>query len=93
VASITIRNIEDDLKRALRVRAARNGCSMEEQARRLLIEGIAQDDSLDRRRPLSAVVAEIMQEAGGGVELEPYPDRPIDFARLDRRSNFDETGN
>jgi hypothetical protein len=33
MASITIRNLEDDLKRRLRIRAAGHGRSMEEEAR------------------------------------------------------------
>ena len=33
MASITIRNLEDDLKRRLRIRAAEHGRSMEEEAR------------------------------------------------------------
>ena len=36
MASITIRNIEDDLKERLRVRAARHGHSMDEEARIIL---------------------------------------------------------
>ena len=36
MASITIRNLDDDLKRRLRVRAAENGRSMEEEARDIL---------------------------------------------------------
>jgi len=36
MASITIRNLDDDLKRRLKVRAARNGRSMEEELRHLL---------------------------------------------------------
>ena len=36
MASITIRNLEDGLKRKLRVRAAQHGRSMEEEARRIL---------------------------------------------------------
>lgn len=36
MASITIRNLEDDLKRRLRIRAAENGRSMEEEARAIL---------------------------------------------------------
>jgi len=34
VASITIRNLDDDIKQRLRVRAAQHGRSMEEEARR-----------------------------------------------------------
>jgi plasmid stability protein len=36
MASITIRNLDDDLKRRLRVRAAENGRSMEEEAHEIL---------------------------------------------------------
>ena len=40
VASITIRGLDDDLKRRLRLRAARNGRSMEDEARTIL-RGVA----------------------------------------------------
>ena len=36
MASITIRNLDDDVKTRLRVRAADNGRSMEEEVRRIL---------------------------------------------------------
>jgi antitoxin FitA len=36
MASMTIRNIDETIKTALRVRAARHGVSMEEEARRIL---------------------------------------------------------
>ena len=36
MASITIRNLEDDLKRRLRMRAPEHGRSMEEEAREIL---------------------------------------------------------
>ena len=36
MASITVRNLEDGLKRQLRIRAAENGRSMEEEARNIL---------------------------------------------------------
>lgn len=38
MASITIRNLDDDVKRRLRVRAAEHGRSMEEEAREILRE-------------------------------------------------------
>ena len=40
MASITIRNLDDDVKRRLRVRAAGNGRSMEEEARLILREAV-----------------------------------------------------
>ena len=38
MASIRIRNLDDDLKRRLRVRAAENGRSIEEEVREMLRE-------------------------------------------------------
>jgi phosphopantothenoylcysteine decarboxylase/phosphopantothenate--cysteine ligase len=44
MASITIRQLDDDLKRRLRLRAARNGRSMEDEARNILREVTAPED-------------------------------------------------
>ncbi len=41
MASITIRNLDDDIKRNLRIRAAEHGRSMEEEARIILREAVA----------------------------------------------------
>ena len=41
VASITIRNLDDDLKHRLRVRAAENGRSMEEEVRVILRHAVS----------------------------------------------------
>jgi phosphopantothenoylcysteine decarboxylase/phosphopantothenate--cysteine ligase len=56
MASITIRQLDDDLKRRLRLRAARNGRSMEDEARTILrnaagIEGGGADAGGQRPRP------------------------------------------
>lgn len=66
MASITIRNLDDDIKRRLRVRAAEHGRSMEEEAREILRDAVG-----DTRPPMNlahrlrARVAEI-----GGVDLD-----------------------
>jgi plasmid stability protein len=39
--SITIRNLDDDLKRRLRVREAENGRSMEEEVRKILCHAVS----------------------------------------------------
>src|SRR5215813_3354412 len=44
MASITIRQLGDDLKRRLRLRAARNGRSMEDEARTILRDAASLDD-------------------------------------------------
>ncbi len=40
MASITVRNLDEDLKRRLRIRAAQNGHSMEQEAREILNESL-----------------------------------------------------
>lgn len=40
MAALTIRNIDDAVKQALRIRAAKHGVSMEEEARRILGEAL-----------------------------------------------------
>ena len=50
MASITIRNLDDDVKTRLRVRAAEHHRSMEEEARLILREAVEQKKA--PRRPL-----------------------------------------
>jgi antitoxin FitA len=45
MASITIRRLSENTKRRLRIRAARNGRSMEQEARELLEAGLTRADS------------------------------------------------
>ncbi|MFY9680480.1 MAG: hypothetical protein WA424_12380 [Candidatus Sulfotelmatobacter sp.] len=45
MASITIRKLPENTKRRLRIRAARNGRSMEQEARDLLENGLARADA------------------------------------------------
>ena len=69
VATITIRNLDDQLKTRLRLRAAEHGRSMEEEARRILGEALnepAYDGIGTRIRERFAAL--------GGVELE-LPER------------------
>lgn len=40
MASITIRNLDDEVKRKLRVRAAEHGCSMEQEVREILHDAL-----------------------------------------------------
>src|SRR5262249_1521382 len=48
MASITIRQLDEELKRRLRLRAARNGRSMEDEARTILRTAAALDDKAQR---------------------------------------------
>lgn len=65
MASVTIRNLEDDLKRRLRMRAAEHGRSMEEEGREILREAVA--EAAPPRNLASAIRARIAPL--GGVDL------------------------
>jgi plasmid stability protein len=77
---MTIRNIDDQLKSKLRVRAAQHGRSMEEEARDILRCALATTD-----RPQEDLAAAIRRrvEAIGGMDIEIPPRsptrEPIDF--------------
>jgi plasmid stability protein len=66
IASITIRNLEDDLKRRLRIRAAEHGRSMEEEAREILRHVVSEPAT---PRNLVASIRARMAPLGG-VELD-----------------------
>jgi antitoxin FitA len=71
VASITIRNLDDRIKARLRIRAARHGRSMEEEARTLLRAALKEEEPAGRN------LADAIQARFGplgGVEL-PVPAR------------------
>jgi plasmid stability protein len=67
MASITIRNLDDDIKRRLRVRAAEHGRSMEEEARDILRQVIGQPSA--PRNLGHAIHARFA--AAGGIDLPP----------------------
>lgn len=75
MASMTIRNLDDDVKARLRVQAAQHGRSMEEEARSLLRDALS-------AKPMAgsgaAWVADIraLVEPFGGIELELPPREP-----------------
>lgn len=67
MASITVRNLEDGLKRQLRIRAAENGRSMEEEARDILRTALYRPQQ-ERENLASAIRARVAPL--GGVELD-----------------------
>lgn len=86
MAMLTIRNLDDDVKRRLRLRAAENDRSMEEEARRLLADALAQDPPRPRTgRELLRHVEAIKREFGPMRIEQPSrrDDRPIPFADED----------
>lgn len=79
MASITIRQLEESIKRKLRIRAARHGRSMEQEARELLKVALNQPEQ--QPRPLAQAIPRRFARFGG-VELkipprEPIPDPPF----------------
>lgn len=70
MASITIRRLDDVVKAKLRVRAARHGRSMEEEAREILKAGLTAKrvSKLNLAESIRRYVAPL-----GGVELELPP--------------------
>ena len=78
MASITIRKLDDLTKRRLRMRAAQNGRSMEEEARATLVKHYASDELAEKAVDGSWVdrIVSMFQEIGG-AELEPLPRQPV----------------
>lgn len=70
MASITIRNLDDDVKARLRIAAARHGCSMEEEARRILRRTLTVEEGTSQ---LGTRIHKRFAELGG-LDL-PKPDR------------------
>ena len=70
MASITIRNLDDDVKTRLRVRAAENGRSMEEEARVILREAVGREEV--PAKGLGTAIHERFKPFGG-VELDLPP--------------------
>lgn len=82
MASLTIRKLDDAVKAKLKVRAAENGRSMEEEAREILRAGLA--SSRPANFNLGAAIRARFAKYGG-VELDipdrnSYPERkPLKF--------------
>ena len=74
MASITVRNLDDGLKQRLRIRAAENGRSMEQEAREIL-KAALEDEEAPVKNLGSAIRARFAPL--GGVELEIPPRQPM----------------
>jgi plasmid stability protein len=79
MGSLLIRNLEDGLKARLRVRAAQQGRSMEEEARAILRR------ELEGPKPvvnLAALARELFGEQGVDLEIPPrlFAREPPDFS-------------
>ncbi len=86
MASITVRNLDEGLKRRLRIRAAENGRSMEQEVREILGAVLREDPSVPPEEPprtgtdlaagIMALFAPIHAEFGD-IELELPPRDPV----------------
>ena len=67
MASITIRNLDDEVKTRLRARAAANGRSMEQEARLILADAVEREPT--PANGLGTAIHELFKPFGG-VDLE-----------------------
>lgn len=72
MASITIRHLDDEVKTRLRIRAAANGRSMEEEVRIILREAVGRKAEPEN---LASFIRECF-EPFGGVDLDLPPREP-----------------
>ncbi len=80
MASITVRNLDDGLKRRLRIRAAENGRSMEQEVREILGEALGEEDHPEPREDLVTAIRRRfapLHAEFGDVVLELPPREPI----------------
>lgn len=66
MANLTIRNLDDDLKSLLRVRAAQHGCSMEQEVRDILRSAV-------QPSPAASDFAERIHNRFAGLDAESLP--------------------
>jgi antitoxin FitA len=78
MASITIRQLPEATKRKLRIRAAQNGRSMEQEAREIIKAGLRQPEP---PKDLGKAIHDLFAPFGG-VELDIPPREPIDEERI-----------
>lgn len=79
MATLTIRNLPEETRRALKERAARHDRSMEAEVREILHAAVA-SEGVNFGRQLLDAMAEV--RALGGVELDIPPreaSRPVEF--------------
>ena len=72
MASITVRNLDEGLKRRLRIRAAENGKSMEQEVRDILKDALDEYEEVPTGKDLASSIRARFAPFGG-VELELPP--------------------
>ncbi len=79
MASITIRQLPETTKRKLRIRAAKHGRSMEQEAREILKTALKEQE--EQPKNLAEAIRRRFAPFGG-VELEIPPREPIPEPRI-----------
>ncbi len=74
MASITVRNLDEGLKRRLRIRAAERGHSMEQEVREILRAALAEESAPPGN--LGTAIHELFKPFGG-VDLPIPPREPM----------------
>lgn len=84
MATLTIRNLDESIKRRLRVRAAEHGVSMEEEARAILRASLTEVS--ERGRPAAAGTPQAKWHLDMTLEellaFGRKPERPFDLKKL-----------
>lgn len=78
--SVTVRNIPDNIHRALKVRAAKHGRSTEAEIREILENSVFPDDSDEKT--FSELAADFRAKTGGvelNIKRDKSPARAADF--------------
>ena len=70
MSSITIRNLDETVKTGLRLRAARHGCSMEQEVRQILQQTVAPEQSKEIN------FAERLNRRFAGIHIDSLPYSP-----------------
>lgn len=76
MASILIRKVDERTKKRLRIRAATNGHSMEEEAREILTKALNTEGKPQEQLGLGTAIRQLFAPLGG-VDLPEIPREPM----------------
>jgi antitoxin FitA len=73
--TLLIRGVDPELKKALQIQAVEHGHSLQSEIKQILKNNVT--PSPRQQIPNIAEAIRRLFEPLGGVELEPYPDKPV----------------
>lgn len=78
MAQVIVRNIEEDVKAGLKLRARRHGWSMEEEVRQILRRAISEEEGRGQQRPgMGSRIAARFAGVGLDEPLTEFHGQPI----------------